>query len=299
MDSFNTTPSHLDEVSINMISSNTFKTARTELRSIWVLIRQKFFKFFRAQKLLGDDRLILNALEREGIFITNLNDLRIPGSDYACDLAMRAFEMHRVDENIRFNKSYIDRLSESILLEHKEILMLGLNDRLLAIIENYIGKPVFYRGVVARRDYADGQNIETRLFHLDSEDDRIIKIIIYLNDVGVEDGPFQYVPRRFSPEIQSLVFTNGRVLDENMAMNVPSSNWHACTGSAGTVIFVDTARLFHRGMEPKDRDRYALFYAYNSTTPLSKSMSGPIQRCTEILDLECLSSKQIAAIIEI
>jgi hypothetical protein len=207
--------------------------------------------------------------------------------------------MQRVDEDVRLNKSYIDRLSESTFLEHKEILMLGLNDRLLAIIENYIGKPVFYRGVVARCDYADGQNIETRLFHLDSEDDRIIKIIIYLNDVGIADGPFQYVPRRFSPQIQSLVFTKGRVLDEDMAEKVPRAYWHACTGSAGTVIFVDTARLFHRGMEPKDKDRYALFYAYNSTTPLSKSMSGPIQRCSEILDLESLSSKQTAAIIEI
>ena len=66
---------------------------------------------------------------------------------------------------------------------------------LISLIENYLGLEVFYRGVQVRKDLNDGKNIETRLWHCDGEDSKIIKIIFYLEDVFENDGPFTYISK--------------------------------------------------------------------------------------------------------
>ena len=45
-------------------------------------------------------------------------------------------------------------------------------------------------------------------------------------------------------------------------------NWYkSCVGKAGTVIFVDTARYYHRGKPPTKFDRAAIFFGYCSRKP--------------------------------
>ena len=53
---------------------------------------------------------------------------------------------------------------------------------------------------------------------------------------------------------------------EEMARLVPPSEWTSYPGRAGTVIFLDSAALFHRGKVPL-RERMTLFYAYASRRP--------------------------------
>ena len=42
-----------------------------------------------------------------------------------------------------------------------------------------------------------------------------------------------------------------------------------CLGRAGTVVLTDTCTVFHKGAVGKRRDRYTLFYPFNSFAPLS------------------------------
>jgi hypothetical protein len=54
-----------------------------------------------------------------------------------------------------------------------------------------------------------------------------------------------------------------------------TSDWiTSCTGKAGTVIFSDTARYYHRGKPPLERDRAAIFFSYFSQRPKNPFFCG-------------------------
>ena len=89
-----------------------------------------------------------------------------------------------------------------------------------------------------RRSLADGRYSGIRRWHLDWEDRRIIKIIIYLNDVNVGGGPYEYISRNITPEaIKKLNYYNlGYLSDAEMAAAVPKSLWTSCLAKKGSVV---------------------------------------------------------------
>ena len=124
----------------------------------------------------------------------------------------------------------------------------------------------------ARCDLADESKVETRQWHYDYEDERIIKIIIYLKDVGEDGGPFCYVPKVANIKAK---YTNNRILDEDLDPLL-LKNQKKCVGLKGTVLFVDTCSILHRGAVPKvHQDRYTLWYVYNSRSPLQPNFCQP------------------------
>lgn len=147
-----------------------------------------------------------------------------------------------------------------------ELFHWGLQERLLDIAENYLGLPPAYLGVNLRKDVPNRKQTGTRLWHKDGEDRRVLKVIIYLNDVGEDGGPFEYIPPHLSPSYRPFQHIYCKILDGDMQQVVPASNWKACTGSAGTVVIVDTAKVFHHGKIPQS-ERAALFFCYTSRQP--------------------------------
>ena len=69
--------------------------------------------------------------------------------------------------------------------------------------------------------------------------------------------------------------------------------WISCEGKTGTVIFVDTANIFHRGLVPQTSDRWSIFFDYTSAFPLRPYYC---KSCLPLKDLlgfaSCLSAKQ-------
>ncbi|NJP22459.1 MAG: hypothetical protein HC763_29460 [Hydrococcus sp. CRU_1_1] len=101
---------------------------------------------------------------------------------------------------------------------HTEILLWGLGERLLDIVENYIGLPLLFHGVDLRRDAADAPLTDARYWHRDIDDERMIKVIIYLNNVGQTGGPYEYIPRSFSEHLNTaLDYKSGFIADEAIA----------------------------------------------------------------------------------
>ena len=146
----------------------------------------------------------------------------------------------------------------------------GLAEENLDLAERYIGLPVFFHGVAVRRERADGPaDYHTRRWHLDIDDRRMLKIIIYLNDVGDGCGPFEYLNRNASDHAARIFrYSAGHISDAAMARVVPAADWVQVTGPRLTAIFVDPKRLFHRVQPPTTADRYSLTFTYTSTTPL-------------------------------
>ncbi len=173
----------------------------------------------------------------------------------------------------------------------------GLNERLLAIIENYIGLPVQYRGVAVRRDQKGGEQLETRLWHRDGEDKRIVKIIVYLNDVDRGGGAYEFIPRPSAPALWRTAPLGNRIDERTMSRFVPETAWRPCNGPRGTVVFTDTCSVFHRGQVAHSEDRRTLFFAYNSTSPRMPQSCAPMFDRARLLETEKdLSEMQLAAI---
>jgi hypothetical protein len=170
------------------------------------------------------------------------------------------------------------------LMRYPEIFFWGAERRLLNIVENYLKLPVAYDSLSYYYSLADGKDLGPRKWHRDKEDWKMVKIGVYFNDVDQQGGPFECV----HPEINELLFQKVdpkyRVMKHQELQEYlpePESDWFtSCTGSAGTVIFVDTAKFYHRGKPPVATDRSALFFGYFSRRPKNPYFGGrsPLSR---------------------
>lgn len=148
----------------------------------------------------------------------------------------------------------------------------GLDEQNLDIAERYIRRPVRYVGLEVKVERAGEPHSsqQARHWHLDAEDHRMLKIIVYLNDVGSGRGPFQYLSLPTSEAARRRLRCRPGITfldDETIAGVAPRSDWHHVTGRAGTAVYADTGRLVHRLMRPTDGDRYSVTFVYTSDRP--------------------------------
>ncbi len=231
----------------------------------------------RLERLDARDEAVAAALEREGGCTTDLGHLGIARSDEMMSAADRLMREMGALPKQAGKKSYLTAAGPELIARYPEIIRWGLDERLLAIAERYHGMPVVYRGVLARLDFPDGQVEETRIWHLDQEDDRIMKIIVYVNDVTDEGGPFEFIPASTDPPLSLAKGPKLRVDDEAaLQAAVDPARWKAVTGPRGTVAFADTCAVLHRGRLPTAGARQTLFYCYNSKWPFRPTYCEPM-----------------------
>jgi hypothetical protein len=232
--------------------------------------RQALVKHSKNLPELGaSDRLILNSLKRDCIYMTNLTDLGFGSTSKLLNAAN-----YLLPSMVKDNHSDSSRTPPKIytVTDLPAFSNWGKETRLLNIIENYIGLPVAYHGVHLRKDFATKDQFATLLWHRDIEDRRFIKIIVYLNDVEAKHGPFEYIPLSYTSfhhpnyyRIKSKINTSEGINDETLNQIIPKSAWKSCPGPAGTVIIVDTRRLLHHGTL-RTQERSTLFFAYSSSS---------------------------------
>ena len=207
---------------------------------------------------------LIETVKKEGVVISTLEKLGITSTTDMWKSAQNL--MLKVSQKTYFQPNQIvNHASPQQIMEYPQIFLWGLEQRLLNIIENYLGLPVAYQGVYFRQDIANQLELGSRLWHIDIEDRKIFKIIIYLNDITADNGPFEYIPKPLTSKIaQSLKYTSGYIQDKIMQGVISSETYQSCTGIAGTVIIADTSSIFHRGKPPLTSDRFAIFFDYTS-----------------------------------
>ncbi len=245
--------------------------------------------------LSAADAALVRRIEGEGGVVTSLEDLAIPGT--AAMLAAGDALQRAMAGRAPVKGGFGVQAAAEEIGRYPDLIRWGLDERLLAIAENYIGLPIVYRSLTVRRDIVGGDKVETRLLHRDNEDNRILKIIVYLNDVDENGGPFEFIPRPLTPASWRVPHDGSRASDAAMARLVPPARWRCCTGKRGTAVFVDTCRVYHRGRIAATADRLALFFCYNSARPLSPQWCAPLfDRAAFIAAVPALSPAQRAAI---
>lgn len=109
---------------------------------------------------------------------------------------------------------------------------------------------------------------------------RQFKAIIYLSDVGLDNGPFQMIRDSHRPrqilrdmKVAGLSYMQNRLDDQHVAKLVDEdpARLLTFTGSAGALILVDTSTI-HRGMPIQASIRYALTNYYYPEARIDESM---------------------------
>ncbi|QSJ15443.1 phytanoyl-CoA dioxygenase [Nostoc sp. UHCC 0702] len=216
------------------------------------------------------DRVIIDSLKTEGIYITNLAELGFNSTPQLLDAANSLLPSMGTNN---YSESDEHPPEICIVTELPEFYNWGKEQRLLNVIENYIGLPVAYHGVHLRKDFPNKDQFATLLWHRDIEDRRVVKIIVYLHDIEEKHGPFEYVPLHHTSihqlnyyRIKHKIKNSGGINDETLNQIVPKSAWKPCPGPAGTVIIADTRKLLHHGTL-RTQERSTLFFAYTANPP--------------------------------
>jgi hypothetical protein len=77
-------------------------------------------------------------------------------------------------------------------------------------------------------------------------------------------------------------------LETKLGLQITPQNTTTCTGKAGTLVFTDTARYYHRGMPVTGKARSAIFYSYFGRPP----------RHPYFCDRSALTRDQLATLVE-
>lgn len=214
-----------------------------------------------------EDRVIVERLQRHGTYVIPIEKLQFVTTGAMIETVNSLVEELKLSvPKHNSNDCEVGLSRAQQLTEHPAILFWALETRLLNIIENYIGLPIMFQGFSMRKSLVDGQQLGVRRWHLDWEDRRTIKIIIYLNDVSEGGGPFEYIPKDVtSKAIKTLNHHDlGFVSDAEMAAIVPKSDWIACLAEKGGAIITDTSNVFHRAQPPTKQERLSITFCYTS-----------------------------------
>lgn len=246
------------------------------LKPVTNLLGSRYEKALAAHQPLlptpsGIDAEIVAGLRRNGIYITSLAALGLAGADEMLSTAQHLSDEFTETARQRVRDGHdFNLVPPESVAAHPELFRLGLDDRLLDIAQAYIGLPIAYDGVHIIYTVADGRAVSTRQWHRDWEDRRMVKMIVYCSDVGPDDGPLQLLSRGDGAQTDAQGYRYETASEADLAGQFGpdfSSDVVSCVGPAGTVVFADTAKYFHRGNPAMANDRRALFYSYFARSP--------------------------------
>ncbi len=110
---------------------------------------------------------------------------------------------------------------------------------------------------------------KSQLWHCDDDGARIVKLFVYCEDVGADNGPFELVDAHTSAGARRAIGyryagRRYRVSDTAMDAQVPRTEQLAFQGPRTSGFLIDTSRCFHRGSRiiSKDKRRVAAIVTY-------------------------------------
>ncbi len=140
------------------------------------------------------------------------------------------------------------------LIEMPNILEIIKNKTLEGVVTGYyesIPKLTFAKARISFFDSIGPR--DTQFWHSDPGSYRVLKALIYLNDVDEKGGPFEIISGSHFRKFQDWEKIT-RHNDEHLKKYYETNKFKKITASLGDVIFAD-ATAFHKGNVPVDRNR--------------------------------------------
>ena len=242
-------------------------------------------RFEARRPALGEAQArVAEGLRRDGFAMADVREL-VPDLWPDAAEAGRAFAAsERVQQGIEAyrpqggrGKDYIVRLHEArpSLPASDVWLRLGLAPALLDTVSSYLGlwpKLNYVDVWYTIPSPAERQAQASQRWHRDPEDQRLVKVFLYLSDVGAGAGPLEYVRGSHGHGRWAGLWPNpdpgtaSYPPEGELEARVPAADRVLATGSAGTLVFCDTYG-FHRGGLATEQARVLANWAY--VTPAS------------------------------
>jgi hypothetical protein len=222
--------------------------------------------------LSAQDEQIISNLSTEGVHVTSVQQLLPDLAPKILDSMSRAaacIAKERLTVNspsLRRSCGSTDLHSAELLRLFPDVYLLGLDPRIIRLAEHYLGLPVAYHGTALRQSLTDGNEVGARLWHMDSEDFHVLRVVIYFNDVTPGGGPFEYIPRNSGLSYKAFPGPES-ITSERMRKVVEERRWKQIYGPIGTVVIADSAKIFHHESLQLERDRTVAMLGYSSRRP--------------------------------
>lgn len=250
------------------------------------------YRIKKRNPLSDVEEKIINKLNLDGFVVTSVEELFSDDSEFqeletATQVLLDQRKQEIDDLKSKANDTAVGKktfnlemLGSELTFDSESIFArFALNNRLLNIANAYFQMYAKLRYYNVWKTFASqGSARESQLWHFDREDNLILKLFLYLDDVDEGAGPFTYAPgtHRKGPlrSIKPEFFMEGnvrRTTDEQMDAVFPKENWKKGTGKKGTIIFADT-RGFHKGGEARTKDRLMYTCMYTSKASESKDL---------------------------
>jgi len=260
---------------------NALTKLNKKIREISTESRQRFSSLLNRNSftLHQGDLSIIDDLHKNGIHVTTIEQLFPDTANKLTEVfanvavAMDISKDCELPDYVQKKTSSYDMLPGVLLSKYPEIFFLGLSKRLLDIVEAYLELPAAYHGVVIRRSLADGLECGPRLWHKDDEDFHVVRVVIYLNDVDVGGGPFEYIPRPYKVSKKAMESIGWKTTTENMQKIVPQEVVRQCYGKAGTVIICDAANTYHHEQMQISQPRSVAMFGFSTRLPKNLSLA--------------------------
>jgi hypothetical protein len=110
---------------------------------------------------------------------------------------------------------------------------------------------------------------DSQLYHLDLHDSPLVYVIVLIEDVTPECGPWFFLPASVSDRAAKALGyqkrgSRYRITDEEMYRVVDPAEAIEFAYPKGTVLFIDSSRCFHYGSRLSYKPRLQLMYTYTS-----------------------------------
>lgn len=144
----------------------------------------------------------------------------------------------------------------------------ALTSRLYDTMGQIIGKPALYLGAQVKREHPTGFTGAVRQWHKDTEDEAVLKLLVYSTDVGEDHGPFEFLPLMDSTALSERLGGSADFLSDALFDRLTGGGRSVrATGPAGTALIFDGARLFHRARPPEAGPRDSVTYSFTTRQP--------------------------------
>lgn len=161
------------------------------------------------------------------------------------------------------------------LIRCTPLLRLACDPRIVAMVEAYIGCTPTIAAFLSWHSFPGRIDAPSEVFHRDRDCFRFVKLFVYLNDVGEEAGPHEFIHASHSAEglqayfqargvqvdLPRLFEGNCRHLDPAELRKLLGDKVVRTTGSAGFGFLEDTYGL-HRGTRPASASRLIFTVTY-------------------------------------
>ena len=156
-------------------------------------------------------------------------------------------------------------ISPTDLQAHPALLDFLLSDAILQTAADYLGAVPVLQTFQVWQSPPNSTVKGSQNFHRDNIDHRQVKFFVNLNDIGMEQGPFAFLPADVSKRVSSgLGHWRRRIADDEIFAHCSPSDTIYAVGAVGTCHVVDSSRCFHFVARTKSGERLLAMFNFAS-----------------------------------